>query len=183
MAGIRSDESIGRPNPPGREIGRRARTIRTLTGARVAALTKTRATTLIAAALTSALLSCGPPPPKNPFDSYPGGKVGDPETRHRVQFEANCGGCSISWIVGPERGTDIDRGLWSHSLHIYTQMGQTVATLTATPTQGSGPVTWVRIRVDGKLAAQKRNDDEASGAGQASRRTLSVETLVPPPAG
>jgi hypothetical protein len=127
------------------------------------------------------LLSCGPAPPKNPFDGTAGRRPNSSAHRHRVLFEVSCRGCAISWRVGHESGTAMDDGSWSHSTYVYTDFGETVATLTATPTQGGRPVRWVRIRVNGKIAAQERAEDEPGVARPNSRWTLSVQTPIPPP--
>jgi hypothetical protein len=74
-----------------------------------------------------------------------------------------------------------DRRNWSHSVYVYTDLGETVASLSATPDQNAGVVSWVRIRVNGDVAAELRNDEDVGLPEQRSRRTLSVETSIPPP--
>ncbi len=125
------------------------------------------------------LLTCGPAPPKNPFEGPAQRRPSSSAHRHRVLFEVSCQDCTISWRVGHEFGTVMDNGSWTHSTYVYTDFGDTVATLTATPTQGNGPVRWLRIRVDGKIAAQERAEDEPGAARPNSPRTLSVQTPIP----
>ena len=137
----------------------------------------------LAALGAALLLSCGPPAPKNPFDSSAGTKVGGAANRHRVRFEVSCRGCLISWRAGMDAETvrsGRERRPWSHAVTVYTDLGETVATLSATPDQTAGVVSWVRIRVNGEVAAEARNDEDTGVPDQRSRRTLFVETPIPP---
>ena len=123
---------------------------------------------------------------KNPYDSPRRAKEGYSRTTHRVRFEVSCSGCLISWRAGWDQETVVaseQRGLWSRSVFVHTDLGESVATLSASPGQSGRLVSWVRIRVDGKIAAQETNDEQTAVRGQRSRKTLSVETLIPPPEG
>ena len=76
-----------------------------------------------------------------------------------------------------------ERRTWSHAVTVYTDLGETVATLSATPDQNAGVVSWVRIRVNGEVVAEARNDEDTGVPDQRSRRALIVETTIPPPDG
>ena len=69
---------------------------------------------------------------------------------------------------------------WSHSLYVYTDLGEVVANLSATPDQRTGVVSWVRIRVNGDVAAEQKNDEDVGLPNQRSHRTLSIETVIRP---
>ncbi len=116
---------------------------------------------------------------QNPFDASSGGKAGDSAVRHRVRFEVVCRECQIAWRVGMGGETLTDRGSWSHSVTAFPRMGDTYASLSASPTPGAGPVSWVRIRVDGKVVAEAKNDEETGVIDSNSRQSLYVEATSP----
>ena len=124
------------------------------------------------------LLSCATRT-QNPFDASGGGKAGDSGVRHRVRFEVVCRECQIAWRVGMDGETLTDRGSGSHSVTAFPQMGDTYASLSASPTPGAGPVSWVRIRVDGKVVAEAKNDEATGVIDSNSRRSLYIETTIP----
>ena len=127
------------------------------------------------------LVSCATRP-QNPFDASWGGRVGDSAIPHRVRFEVSCRRCMISWRIGMDGETLQEQRTWSHAVYAYPQMGETYATLSASPIPGAGPVSWVRIRVDGRVVAEEKYDEDAGMSARTSLQTLSVETSIPPPA-
>jgi hypothetical protein len=79
-----------------------------------------------------------------------------------------------------DSGSLADTGTWSHAVYAYPDMGDQSATLSATPAPGSGPVSWIRIRVNGKIVAEARGNEDAEVMGRPSQQTLHVETSIPP---
>ena len=125
------------------------------------------------------LVSCATRP-QSPFDDPWGERAREAGTFHRVRFEVMCRQCMISWRVGMEGETLEERRTWSHAVYAYPHAGEAFATLSATPIPGSGPVGWVRIRVDGKIVAEEKNDEGTGGDPGTPLRTLFVETSIPP---
>ena len=116
---------------------------------------------------------------QNPFDAPLGERAGK---FYRVRLEVQCRQCMISWRVGMEGETLQERRTWSHAVYAYPDAGEAFATLSVTPIPGSGPVSWVRIRIDGKIVAEEKNDEGTGGNPGSPLRTLSVETSIPPSA-
>ncbi len=132
--------------------------------------------TLLSTALIVTFLSSCSAPPKNPFQPDRGRREGG--NRRIVQLEVRCQECLISWRVGMDQGTASDRGTWSKRVIAHTDLGDTFASLSATPTETSGPVYWIRIRVDGKTVAEAGGGDDRGIPDQSGRRTLSVEAVI-----
>lgn len=78
-------------------------------------------------------------------------------------------------------GTVRERGSWTGSAYAYTDLGESIATLSASPLPSAGPVSWVRILVGGKIVAEARNDEDTGAVGVRSRRTLAVEAIISHP--
>jgi len=124
-----------------------------------------------------ALVACSPRV-QNPFQGSTGRNRGDPTQRHLIRFEASCDYCAVSWNVQAQSGSESNRGLWSQNVYVYVDPGGTQASLRATPSQGSAPVRWVRIRVDGEIVAEERNDRDVGEVDRSLNRTLTISAPI-----
>lgn len=103
---------------------------------------------------------CGGRQAADPFRGSPGGEEGPKMSTHFVRFEANCDACTLTWRVLDRSGSDVDSGAYSRQVTLHLRPGETTeAVLRAQPNPRSGPVRYVRIYVDGKLAGETRVDD------------------------
>jgi len=123
------------------------------------------------------LVACAPRV-QNPFQGPTGRNTGDPAQRHLVRFEVSCDYCAVAWNVQEQSGSESNRGLWSENVYVYVDPGGTQASLRATPSQGSAPVRWVRIRVDGEIVAEERNDRDVGEVDRSLNPTLSVSAPI-----
>lgn len=119
----------------------------------------------------------------DPFRAPREGPVGEGVTTHFVRFQVSCDTCSVRWSVGQSTGSLVERALWSDRIQLRLRPGETArAALSALPSAGAGAVRYVRIYVDGELAAETRGDDEGESSSAPGSGSLSAATIVPLPA-
>lgn len=134
----------------------------------------------VGAAATLLLTACFPAQARDPFRTPSGGGGGDYKL-HRVRLEVSCDTCDVSWAVAFRNGRSTERGLWRHSEVVSAGSdAPEVARLSATAVRDAGAVSYVRIFVDERLAAQATFDPTASpSARSGGMQTLTVQTDVP----
>ena len=131
---------------------------------------------LAATACTSA------PRPSDPFAS--GGASSRQGPREfRVRLEVGCDKCAINYTVGPRtERLQVGAGeVWSRTFRRFPLMPEAIR-LTAAVTADGGPVSSVRIYVDGDLVAEAGCGGCVGVGGllEDDRRTHTVETVIPP---
>lgn len=120
----------------------------------------------VAAAL--AVVGCAPPP-GDPFAAPDDSRGGEAPAAHQVRFEVSCDECRVAWSLGARSGgASASEALWSRRVPLRVDPdGSVIARVLAAPTRGRGPVSWVRIRLDGELLAEARSE-EGGPAGEVS---------------